>query len=225
MCDVELDSGEPSREFVLMVPLPSDRRQPDSTVPKQHRFRALDVALAASIEPFRTEHDLTLAEVASAVGAANQSAVSQWENGINVPSGVRKRRLIDLLAGKNWKLLRAKAIEGDGMPTRWRQAVRWYRRASREVRNRRAVGEVILAILEETRGLTTVDELRDQYRERNCGWSPNSKRPMPAGATVRLAEDAAYGLRWTEIVSGITTDPRRSLLGAAHIDITTEKNM
>ena len=101
MCDFERDSAEPSREFVIMVPLPSDRRQPESTLPKQHRFRALDVALAASIQPFRTEHDLTLAEVASAVGAANQSVVSQWENGINVPSGVRKRRLIDLLAGKN----------------------------------------------------------------------------------------------------------------------------
>jgi transcriptional regulator with XRE-family HTH domain len=108
-----------------MVPLPCDRRQPESTLPKQHRFRALDVALAASIQLFRTEHDLTLAEVASAVGAANQSAVSQWENGINVPSGVRKRRLIDLLAGKNWKSLRAKGIEEDGLRTRWRQAVRW----------------------------------------------------------------------------------------------------
>ena len=48
---------------------------------------------------------------------------------------------------------------------------------------------------------------------------------MPAGATVRLAEDAAYGLRWTEIVTGITTDPRRSLVGAAQIDITTQKKM
>jgi len=219
MCDFERDSGEPSREFVLLVPLPSDRRQPDSTVPKQHRFRALDVTLAASIEPFRTEHDLTLAEVANAVGAANQSVVSQWENGINVPSGVRKRRLIDLLAGKNWKLLRARAIEGDGMPTRWRQAVRLYRRASREVRNRRTVGEVILAKLQETRSLTTIDHLRRYYQECDCGWSSAcSTVQMPAGANARLAEDAAYGLRWIEIVTGITTDPLRSLVGVVPIN-------
>jgi len=36
--------------------------------------------------------------------------------------------------------------------------------------------------------------------------------------TVRLAEDAAYGLRWTEIVNGITVDPRCSLVGVLQIN-------
>lgn len=211
MSDAEPDPDEPGREFVIVVPLPSERLRPDSTLSKQHRYRALDVALATSIEPFRTEHDLTLGEVALAVGAANPSVVSQWENGINVPSGVRKRRLIELLDGKRWKLLREAVIDGEGMPHRWRQAVRWYRRASRLVGNRRTVGEVILATLEETRGLMTINELRRHYRERDSGWSANSATAMPGGATARLAEDAAFGLRWTEMVIGITIDPRASL--------------
>ena len=114
-------------------------------------------------------------------------------------------------------MLRDEGIDGEGMPHRWRQAVRWYRRASREVRNRRTVGEVILATLEETRGVTTTNEVRQHYRERDSGWSANPATPMPTGATARLAEDAAYGLRWTEIVSGITVDPRGSLVGVVSL--------
>jgi hypothetical protein len=167
--DFELDPDEPGREFVITVPLPCERLRPASTLPKQHRYRALDVALAASIEPFRTEHNLTLADVALAVGAANQSVVSQWESVINVPSGVRKRRLIELFEGKRWKLFREAVIDGEGVPQRWRQAVRWYRRASREVRHRRTVGDVIFATLEETRGLTTINEVRQHYLERDSG--------------------------------------------------------
>jgi DNA-binding transcriptional regulator YiaG len=102
------------REFVIMVPLPTERLHPASALPKQHRYRALDVALAASIGSFRSEHDLTLAEVALAVGAAKPSVVSQWENGTNVPSGVRKRRLIVLHEGKRWKVLRDAVIDGGG---------------------------------------------------------------------------------------------------------------
>jgi transcriptional regulator with XRE-family HTH domain len=219
MSDVELDSDEPGREFVIRVPLPSERLRPDSTLPKQHRYRALDVALAASIEPFRTEHDLTLAEVALAVGAANPSVVSQWEKGINVPSGVRKRRLIELLEGKRWELLREAVIDCEGMPQQWRQAVRWYRRASRGVLNRRTVGEVIVATLAETRALTTINELRQHYRERDSGWSANPATPMPAGATPRLAEDAAYGMRWMEIVREVRLDPRYSLVHAVPLKL------
>jgi DNA-binding transcriptional regulator YiaG len=210
--DSELDPDELSREFVIVVPLPSERLRPDSTLQKQHRYRALDVALAASIEPFRTEHDITLAEVALAVGAAKPSVVSQWENGVNVPSGVRKRRLIELLEGKRWKVLREAVIDGKELPGRWRQAVRWYRRASREVTNRRTVGEVILATLKQTRGLSTIQELRDHYLERDTGWLSNPATPLPSGSSVRLAEDAACGLRWIEIVNGNALDPRRSMV-------------
>jgi hypothetical protein len=103
------------------------------------------------------------------------------------------------------------------MPQRRQQAVRWYRRGSREVRNRRTVGEVVLVTLEETRRLATTDELRRHYRERDSGWSTNHTTPMPAGATARFAEDAVYGLRRIAIAIGITIDPRASLVGVVPI--------
>jgi DNA-binding XRE family transcriptional regulator len=213
MSDFELDSDELSREFVIMVPLPGDRLRPDSTVPKQHRYRALDVALAAQLQSFRAEHNLSQAEVAAAVGASHKSVVTEWESAVTVPSGLRKRRLIELLEGKLWKVLREGVMVGEKLPLRWKQAVRRYRRASRSVGTRRTVGEAILSTLNETRELTTISELLQHYRGRDSGWPRNPSTPMPAGATVRLAEDAAFGLRWIEIVTGITFDPRASLVG------------
>ncbi len=62
--------------------------------------RALDVALAARIESFRAEHDLSQAEVAAAVRAANKSVVAEWESAVNVPSGLRMREVIDLELGE-----------------------------------------------------------------------------------------------------------------------------
>jgi len=82
MSDFELDSDEPSREFVIVVPLPSERLRLDSTRPKQHRYRALDVALAGRLQSFRAEHELSQAEVAAAVGAGNKSVVAEWENAL-----------------------------------------------------------------------------------------------------------------------------------------------
>jgi hypothetical protein len=56
--------------------------QAESTLPKQHRFRALDVALAVSIEPFRTEQYVTLAEVACREQVCGQEmARSMRQNG------------------------------------------------------------------------------------------------------------------------------------------------
>jgi DNA-binding transcriptional regulator YiaG len=219
MSNFELDSDELTREFIIVVPLPSERLRPDSTLPKQHRYRALEVALAARIASFRAEHDLFQGEVSAAVGAGNKSVVAEWERAATVPSGLRKRRLIELLEGRQWTVLREAVVVGEGMPQRWQHAVRWYRRGSRELRNRRTVGEVILMTMEETRGLTTTDELRRHYRERNRGWSANAATPMPAGATVRRAEDAACGLRWIEIVGGKTLDPRRSLVSVVPIQL------
>jgi transcriptional regulator with XRE-family HTH domain len=179
MSDFELDSDELSREFVIMVPLPSERLRPDSTLPKQHRYRSLDVALAARLQAFRAEHDPSQAEVAEAVGAGNKSVVAEWEGAVSVPSGLRKRQLIELLEGKRWKMFREAVMVGEGMPQRWKQAVRWYRRASRSIGNRRTVGEVILATLNETRALTTIDELRHHYSGRDGGWPFNPSTPMP----------------------------------------------
>ncbi len=62
--------------------------------------RALDVALAARIESFRAEHDLSQAEVAAAVRAANKSVVAEWESAVSVPSGLRMREVIDLELGE-----------------------------------------------------------------------------------------------------------------------------
>jgi transcriptional regulator with XRE-family HTH domain len=177
----------------------------------------LDVALATRLKSFRAEHDLTQAEVAAAVGSRNKSVVAEWESAVRVPSGLRKHRWIELLEGKRWTVLREAVMLGEGMPQPWNQALRWYRRASRSVANRRTVGEVILATLKETRGLSTIDELRHHYQGRDAGLPANPSTSMPAGATARLAEDAAYGLRWTEIVSGIWVDPRCSLVGVVPI--------
>ena len=152
--------------------------------------------------------------MAAAIGAGNKSVVAEWENAVSVPIGMRKRRLIELLGGKRWKVLREAFTAGEGMPQRWKQAVRWYRRASRSIGNRLTVGEVVvLATLNETRALTKIDELRHHYSGRDGGWQGNASNPMPAGGTVRLTEDAAYGLRWIELLNGITLDPRRSLVG------------
>jgi DNA-binding transcriptional regulator YiaG len=213
MSDFELDSDEPGREFVIVVPLPSERLRPESTLPKQHLYRALDVALAGRVQAFRAEHDLSQSEVAAVVGAGNKSAIAAWERALRVPSGMRKRRLIELLEGKHWKVLREAVIVGERMPPRWQHAVRWYRRASRGVTNRRTVGEVILATLNDVRELRTIKALRDHYRDRDNGWPANPARPLSAGSSVRLAEDAAYGLRWIEILSAITLDPCHSLVG------------
>ncbi len=62
--------------------------------------RGLDVALAARIESFRAEHDLSQAEVAAAVRAANKSVVAEWESAVSVPSGLRMREVIDLELGE-----------------------------------------------------------------------------------------------------------------------------
>jgi hypothetical protein len=115
--------------------------------------------------------------------------VAEWENGVSVPSGLRKRRLIELLEGKRWRVLREAVTAGGGMPQRWQHTVRRYRRASREVTHRRTLGEVVHATLEETRELLTIEELRDHYRERHDGWPATLGAPLSAGSSVRLTED------------------------------------
>jgi len=98
--------------------------------------------------------------------------VAEWEKAVSVPSGLRKRRLIELFDGKCWKSLRATVVVSEDIPPRWQQAIRWYRRASRVLKNRRAVGEVILSALEEARRVASIDELRQHYRERTVGGQP-----------------------------------------------------
>ena len=47
------------------------------------------------------------------------------------------------------------------MPRRWAEAARWYRRASRERRNRVGVGAVVAAILQALRDVGSADGLRE----------------------------------------------------------------
>ena len=99
------------------------------------------------------------------------------------------------------------------MPLRWKQAVRWYRRASRSVGTRRTVGVAILATLDETRELTTSMNCVITIADATAGGRAIHRCHCQPGAIVRLAEDAAYGLRWIEINTGMTLDPCRSLVG------------
>jgi DNA-binding transcriptional regulator YiaG len=127
--------GGVGRPISIRRPGYREPRRSESRRPKEHRYRAMDVALAASILPFRAVHDLTQAEVASVVGATNRTAVTQWESRVNVPSGMHKHELIALLNGKRWKAVR-ESVAGSAMPPRWEQAVCWYRRASRQIASR-----------------------------------------------------------------------------------------
>jgi DNA-binding transcriptional regulator YiaG len=217
--DFEVDSDELTREFVIIVPLPSERLRPDSTRPKQHRYRAQDVALAARLKSFRAEHDLSQGEVAVAVGAATKSLVAEWENSVAVPSGQRKRRLIELLEGKRWKVVREAVVVGEGMPVPLAaggalvpsRLARGQKSPNRQRGNPCDIGRNTRAYIGQ--------RIAHHYRGRVGGWPAIPAKPMPDGATARLAEDAAYGLRWTEIGSGLTLDPRGSLVGALRVKL------
>ena len=161
-------------------------------------------------------HALTQAEVAAAVGASDESAVSQWETGIAVPDGLRRERLTELLEGRLWSRLRAALVAGEGMPDRWTEAVRRYRRASRERGQRAGVGAVVAALLASLRDTGSPGGLRERYREGPAGWASGlSAGLVPAGlsaAELRQAEEAAYGLRWLELARGGVLDPQRLLV-------------
>ncbi|MGI8422898.1 MAG: helix-turn-helix domain-containing protein, partial [Chloroflexota bacterium] len=124
-----------------------------------HRFRSYDVELGRRLRAFRDQHGLTQAEVAGVVEAGPPTTVTQWENGVRVPEGGRRQLVEALVAGRLWPELRAAVVAAPGMPPRWAQAVRWYRRASRE-RPRRAVeGASIEALLEDLRDTHRPDVL------------------------------------------------------------------
>jgi transcriptional regulator with XRE-family HTH domain len=120
-----------TRELVIAVPLPEDRGRRGDGRPKVHRFRSRWLELGRRLREFRARYGLTQGEIAAVVGAGSGSAVAQRENGVNVPDGLRRERLTDLLAGRLWPALRAAALVGDELPSSWERAVRWYRRASR----------------------------------------------------------------------------------------------
>ena len=198
------------------MPLPEDRGRRGDGRPKVHRFRSRWLELGRGLREFRARYGLTQGEIAAVVGAGSGSAVAQWENGVNVPDGLRRERLTDLLAGRLWPALRAAALVGDELPLSWERAVHWYRRASRERGPRDTVGKVVAAVLEDFRATGSPDALRTRYCEHDGTWIRNVAARYGLGgehgAILRRAEDAAYGVRWLEIAGGLRFDPCTSLV-------------
>ena len=138
--------GGAARELVLTVALPEDRGRRGDARPKMHRFRSHWVELGRRLRAFRARYGLTQGEVARAVGAEGHSTVALWERGVNVPEGLRRERLVELLEGRRWPELRAAALVGDGLPEAWGRGARWYRRASRGRVPRATAGAVVAAV-------------------------------------------------------------------------------
>ena len=71
------------------MPLPEDRGRKGDARPKTHRFRSHWLELGQRLRAFRERYGLTQDEVARAVEASEGTTVGQWENGVNVPDGIR----------------------------------------------------------------------------------------------------------------------------------------
>jgi transcriptional regulator with XRE-family HTH domain len=196
--------------------LPEDRGRHGDARPKVHRFRSRWLELGRRLRAFRERYCLTQNEVAAVVGAKEGTALAQWENGSTVPDGVRRERLTELLEGRLWPELRASLIGGRGMPDRWNQGVRWYRRASRERGQRVKLGAVVAAIVDDLRAVGSPEGLRLRYIERDGEWAHAlaDKRGLgdASRAVLRRVEDAAYGLRWLEVTRVPCFDLSRSLV-------------
>jgi DNA-binding XRE family transcriptional regulator len=205
-----------ARELVIIVPLPDDQGRRGAGQPKVHRFRSYWLALGQRLRAFRARYSLTQAEVAQAIGAADASTVAQWESGVNVPDGLRREHLIELLDGQRWPELRAAALAGDGLPAAWDRGARWYRRASRERRPRERVGAAVAAALAHLHDVGSSEALRQQYCARDSEWvrgvavrcGVDEEHP----ADLRRIEEAAYGLRWLEIEHERQFNLRQSLV-------------
>lgn len=204
------------RELVITVALPEDRGRRGDGRPKVHRFRSHWVELGRRLRDFRARYRVTLAEVARAVGAAGPSAVAQWERGTNVPEGIRRERLIELVEGRRWTELRAAALSADGLPASWERGARWYRRASRERPTRELVGVVVATALDVLRAVTSPGALRESYCARDGEWiravAERCGLDDARRSNLRRLQDAAYGLRWLEIAGRLRLDLRRSLV-------------
>lgn len=198
------------------MPLPEDKGLKGDGRPKVRRFRSRLLELGRRLCEFRREHSLTQTEVARVVGAGSEATVCEWEAGVNVPDGRRRERLVELLDGRLWGALRQLVVESKGMPRRWNEAARWYRRASRERLPRQTVGAVITFALGELRGIERVDGLRRRYCEDDASWIRGLAAERLPGTEcqmdLRRIEDATYGLRWLEVVHGLRFDLGRSLV-------------
>ena len=205
-----------SRELVITVSLPDDKGRSGDGRPKVRRFRSHWRELGRRLVEFRARYGITQAEIA-AVGAGHTSTVAQWESGAAVPEGARRERLVTLLEGRLWPQLRGMVVSEADLPRRWAEAVRWYRRASRERRARLGVGAAVAAVLQVLREVDSLDGLRERYRAEAGEWAsrraPDCKADALSAMDRRRAEEAAFGLRWLELACGHGFDPSRSLAG------------
>ncbi|MBI4495222.1 MAG: helix-turn-helix domain-containing protein [Chloroflexi bacterium] len=200
---------------MITVPLPEDNGLHGDGRPKVRRFRSHLLDLGRRPREFRREHGLTQMEIARVVGAGSDVTVCQWETGTHVPNGHPRERLVELLEGRFWHALREVIIEGEGIPGRWCDAARWYRRASRERASRETVGSMVAVILDNLRQVDSSGVLRERYceddgsgaRELVVRLVPNVLRQ----SDLWRVEDAAFGLRWVELAHGIQLDLNRSL--------------
>ena len=199
--------GELQRELVLTVPLPEDRGLKGDGRPKIRRFRSRLLDLGQRLREFRREYCLTQTEIARVVGVGSDATVCQWETGSRVPNGHPCERLVELLEGRLWRVLREVVIEGQGIPGRWHQAACWYRRASRERGSRETVGSMVVVILDNLREVDSLGTLRQQYCEGDGGGvHPLTEKLIPNTmhqGDLRRVEDAAFGLRGRIPGSGV----------------------
>jgi transcriptional regulator with XRE-family HTH domain len=201
---------------VLFIPLPKDLGEAGDGRSRVHRYRSLDLRLGQDLHAFRTRYGLTQSEVAKVLSAGGAPTISQWEEGQNVPDGIRRERLRELLAGELWPELRASLIHGDGMPMRWNQGVRSYRRASRERVLRQGVGVIVSALLDDLRTVDSGEALRLHYVAHDGDWAHQWADQPGHGHEcrddLRRLEDASYGLRWLEIARGVQFNLTASLV-------------
>lgn len=173
------------------------------------------MTLGSRLREYRVQNGLTQDEVARAIGIANASAISQWETGVTVPDGLPRDRLVDMLDGRLWQRFREARMETKGMPGRWNEAARWYRRASREREYRETIGVILATLLQRLREVDSLEALRQRYCAENESVRALAVElvsvPMLDKDVLR-AEDSAYGLRWLEITCGLELDPHRSLV-------------
>ncbi len=208
--------AQPGRALIITVPLPDDKGRRGDGRSRVHRFRSHWLALGRRLRDFRARYGVTQTEVARAIGAGGASTVAQWESGVNVPEGLRREHLIELLEGHRWPELRVAAVAGDGLPATWGRGARWYRRASRERRQRETAGVVVAAVLAHLRDVTSPEALRQRYCAHDGEWvrgvAVRSGLDEEQPVDLRRIEDAAYGLRWLEIEHARHFDLRKSLV-------------
>jgi hypothetical protein len=209
---------EPERgqEVVLFIPLPQDLGQAGDGRSRVHRYRSLDLRFGRELRAVRARYGLTQDEAARVLAASSSAAISRWEAGQKVPEGLHRERPRELLDGRLWPELRAALLGDESFPGPWREAVRWYRRAPREVPARQQWSVRIGRILDSLLRARDLAGLQLAYVEAGpVGSAGAALTGTAVGSVERRVQDAAFGLRWLEIAHARRFDLNRSLARAA----------